>query len=747
MPEPETAVTEEDRVIFEAHERWETCNTWYSISQRNWLDDWKFGNADSVNGYQWPNVVRTARIKEQRPVLTINKTQQHCIQIINRIRRNLPEIKARGTGGGASFESAQVIKSLLRHTMYQSRAEAHIKQVLTHQIFGGVGYFRVRTDYEAEDTFNQEICVEHIPDPLAVYIDCDAVEPDKSDARYALVFSDVNRKEFKRQYPKYVQYAGQDAIAQANSWITHENVRIAEYYRKVERPDRLYAITDEQTGQLRTIRRSMLRKGNAQDMIDGLEEDIKAGNPGVRARDTTESVIEYYFIVGKKIVTEESTEWPGKWIPVVPAYGEEFIVEGVYDVKGQVRNLYDPQRMYNYWASAATEFGALQSKTPWVAPSEAIEEYESIWNSANVVNHSVLPYKQYNDDGNELAAPQRVEPPQSAPAAVQGMQIAANEFAMVSGQTLPEAQPRSQARSAAATDEEAEDDDDATYHYRANLGIALGQIGRIIVDLMPKIYDTPRMLLAMADDGSTYEVLVNPQIKQAAQVERAADTNAIQRVLLNPNVGQYEVEIDVGPGWGNRRKEAASSLKVLMAENPQLTTVIGDLMLEAMDFPSAEEAAMRLRRMVPPQAMGQGPSMQEQALQAQVQKLTDLLTKSIEQVAQLQIKLKGREEIHQVDIFNAFTQRLKVVLDAALKSTEPVQAADIEAVVNQAIQEALASTMEPASESTEQALAPAVPPMGGVPPGTPPMPGMRQGANGGWFMRNYAASPLYRRVM
>ncbi|WP_456301744.1 portal protein, partial [Ralstonia mannitolilytica] len=40
------------------------------------------------------------------------------------------------------------------------------------------------------------------------------------------------------------------------------------------------------------------------------------------------------------------------------------------------RNLKDAQRMYNYMSSANVEFIALQTKTPFIAPAEAIEGYE-----------------------------------------------------------------------------------------------------------------------------------------------------------------------------------------------------------------------------------------------------------------------------------------------------------------------------------------------------------------------------------
>jgi hypothetical protein len=41
----------------------------------------------------------------------------------------------------------------------------------------------------------------------------------------------------------------------------------------------------------------------------------------------------------------EQTEWPGKWIPIVPVIGTELDINGKRVLEGVVRNAKDPQRM------------------------------------------------------------------------------------------------------------------------------------------------------------------------------------------------------------------------------------------------------------------------------------------------------------------------------------------------------------------------------------------------------------------
>ena len=62
----------------------------------------------------------------------------------------------------------------------------------------------------------------------------------------------------------------------------------------------------------------------------------------------------------------ESTEWMGRWIPIIPVLGDELDIDGRRVLEGIVRHAKDPQRMYNYWATSETETIALAPRAPFI---------------------------------------------------------------------------------------------------------------------------------------------------------------------------------------------------------------------------------------------------------------------------------------------------------------------------------------------------------------------------------------------
>src|SRR6266436_4083058 len=151
-------------LVKEAKKRFERCSKWEYAARKRWLDDYKFYNADAYNGYQWPNEIRRSRDVDERPCVTINKARQHCLQIINDEKKNKPSIKIRATGGGATYESAQVYNSIMRHIEYQSQAQDAYRTATEFQVSAGLGWIRVTTDYMDENSFDQEARIELVKD-------------------------------------------------------------------------------------------------------------------------------------------------------------------------------------------------------------------------------------------------------------------------------------------------------------------------------------------------------------------------------------------------------------------------------------------------------------------------------------------------------------------------------------------------------------------------------------------------------
>lgn len=749
-PLPGEAPPEASPVFDEAFERFKRCVKWEQLARQRFLDDYKMAQADAYNGYQWPNDLRRTREVDERPSLTLNGIRQHNLQIINDAKQNKPSIKAMPTGGGSTYESAQCVSALFKHIEYISNATTAYDLATSFQVQAGWGFIRVETDYCNEENFDQDIFIRRVTDPLSIYMDPDAKEADKSDAKFAFAFEDIDREEFEKspKWRKYSSLASQTALGDIEGWQTQTNVRVADYWRVVEEADLLYALPKgfgHSSFPGGFIKRSTLREGGAKFWKE-IKKALDA-NPNVRSRELITQKVVYALIIGSTVVEEK--DCPGRYIPLVPVMGEETVIEGNLDRVSHTRAMLDAQRMYNYAASSAVEFMGLQTKTPWLVATESIEELETYWNNANRINTSALPFKAFREDGSPIPPPTRIAPPTAAPIYAQQMQASLQDLLMTSGQFAAQMGASGNERSAKAIGERQRQSDNATYHFVDNLAIAIRHVGRIILDLIPKIYDTRRVLQILADDGTTLEVMIDPQAQQHYQKVMQQDALSAQHVL-NPALGQYEVSADIGPNYATRREEAFDAFKLILTQNPALTGLLGDILFRAGDFPHAEEAAQRLRRMVPAHALGEGPSMQEQALGQQVQQLQNLLANALTELSEERLKLRGKEAKSEVAVYSALTDRLKVLIDAAAKGEAQITPETLKPVVGEALQEALTTSMAPAAGEAENALLGAQGLPGGLPAAAlrtvPPVQGAKQDAEGNWWARDFSQSTGYKRI-
>lgn len=636
--------TKDETIVEEAQKRFKRCQDWESSARQSFEDDYKFANADADNGYQWPNEIRKARAIDNRPALTINKTRQHNLQIINDCRQNKAAVKVSPTGGGATKEAAEIFEGIVRHIEYISNAQSVYDTANTFQIEAGIGYWRVVTDYPNERTFDQEIYIKRVRDPLSIYLDPDIVEVDGSDARFAFVYEDRPREVFEKEYPQFKGKSPQNTLSFGIGWNSKDTVRVAEYYRRSEKKDRLIST---ETGVVK-----------ASDLPTDIRKDILA-DPQTKVRDIIEQEIEWFLIVGNEIADKK--KWPGKYIPIVRVIGEETVIDGILDRKGHTRALKDPQRTYNYWTSSAVEFIALQSKTPYIAPVEAISGLETYWQSANRDNMAVLPYNSIDDTGKPIPPPARQAPPTFAPAYLQGMQVAGQELQAVSGQYESQMGEKSNERTGIAIQERQRKGDNATYHYIDHQAVAIRFTGRILIDLIPKIYDTKRIVRIVEENGDQQQIQLDPAAKQAYQAHEQQEGSEI-KAIFNPSVGEYDVISEVGPAFATKREEAFNALTQIATQSPEIMQIAGDLIMKAADFPMAEELAERLKNMVPPQALG-GPSPEMLKMQQQLQGMQNALQTMTQNLADEKNKRTTVEQQKEIDVYKAETDRAAVLKD------------------------------------------------------------------------------------
>jgi hypothetical protein len=626
--------TADEKLVEECHREFKACEDRESSTRKLWKADLRFANGDPDNGYQWDDALMRQRELDKRPCLTTNKVKQHNRQITNDARQNKPAIRVYAVDSGADKKTAEIFNGVIRHIESNSNADTAYDIASEFAVDAGLGYWRITTDYAADDSFDQEIYIKAVPNPLNVYLGRHT-EPDGSDAKRGFIFEDMPKEEFEAKYPD-CEPIGWPTDA-GSEWLTKDTIRVAEYFKIVEESDTLCAGPDGEPFKLSEIE----DKATAKEIMS--DETIQKRKVSVRK-------CKWYLIAGDQIL--DRRDWLGRYIPIVRVVGEEVEIDGKIDRKGHTRALKDAQRMYNYWSSAGVEYGALQGKQPYIGPGEAFAGYENYWDNLNTSNVPYLPYNGLDPSGNPIAKPERQMPPVSAPMYMEGMRVASEEMKMASGQYDASLGQKSNETSGRAIMARQREGDNATFHFVDNVARAIRYTGKILVDLIPKVYDTARVVRILGEDGKDETVQIDPQAPRAMVQQQDPMTGAVKEIY-NPSVGRYDVTVSVGPSYGTKRQEAFQALSEISSRNPQMMQVAGDLIMKAADFPMADQIAERLEKTLPPGLAdpkdGEQPIPPEalqkmQAQDQQIQAMGEALNNASQMVDQLEDKQRAEQD-------------------------------------------------------------------------------------------------------
>lgn len=633
-----------NKILEEALQRWKLCEEAESEWREKGLEADRFYVGD-----QWPTNVQQTRKLESRPCLTLNRLPLMVKQVTNDIRMNKPAIKIAPVED-ADIEKSKILEGMVRHIQVSSNADVAYIGAATSAVIKGFGYFRIITDYCDDDSFDQDILIKPIKNAFTVRFDPLAVEPDYCDARFCFIDKDMDKDEFKKAYPK-----GEAADATfssegdpAKDWIHEKTVRISEYFTVEEDDDTLYLFGDGST---------MLKSE-----YDKQFKDTLAPQP-IKERPTKRRKVMWRLITGVDILDEK--EWPGYYIPVIPVLGEDMEVDGRRHLTGMVYGAMDAQRQYNYMSTAQTEAIALSPKAPFVIAEGQLEGYERFWQNANIQNFSYLPYKPTDLSGHLLPPPQRnnVEPPVQA--MVQATAKAADDLKASTGIFDASVGARSNETSGKAIMARQKEGDIANFNYIDNLSRAIRFAGIQIVDLIPKIYDAPRVIRIVGEDETSDIVHINTPLDQNGKPLPPETPEELVSQTFDLTTGRYDVTVEVGPSFSTKRQESAEAMTQMVQAYPQLMEVGGDILVRNMDWPQAQDLAERLKKMLPPALQDQkGKDIPEEAKaqMAQMDMMIQQLTEALN-VAQDEIEKKSAE-IESKERMNAQNNETKLVIAA-----------------------------------------------------------------------------------
>lgn len=565
-------------------------------------------------GKQWDGRDRKNREDDGRPVLTQNLIPQLIRLVTNQQRQSRPAIQVNPVDSGADPDTAEVFQGVIRHIETASDAEVAYDTACEQQVEMGRGYWRVLTEFCDDDSDDQDIRIERIANQFSVYIDPAARKADRSDMRYAFITEDVPKEEYEARYGSASLLGLEEFVAtgdeSAQDWMPEGKVRIAEYFY-VEHQD--------------------------------------ADGGKVRKRKVRKPVVKWCKIVAHQVL--ERTDWAGKYIPVVPVLGDEIDINGVVDLRGIVRDARDPQREINFWSTLTAETILSSNKSPYIVAEGQIEGHEAKWNQANRRAFPYIEYKPLTIAGTLAPPPQRNQAEPPIQALVVAQQQAKQALQDVTGLHDPSHGKGTREESGKAVLARQQQGDLANSHYLDNLGRSIRHTGRILIDLIPKIYDAPRVLKILGADEKPREVMVGAGQQNIAAAQQQPLPEGVERIY-DLSVGRYDVTISVGPSNQTRRQAAVESMIQFVQAYPNAFPLIGDLLAENMDWPGAKQIAERLRAMLPEplqQKDGPGAAMAAQQRLMQAEQALQMLQAQLQEAQQIingkQVEAQAKERI------------------------------------------------------------------------------------------------------
>lgn len=650
-------------VLAEALDAFRDAEEAESDNRKSWVADMRF----AMLGEQWDETAKTSRGRN-RPMLTMNRMPAFIRQVTNDARQNKPSIKCHPVGDGANKHTSMILNGLIRNIEYTSNADVAYDTALEHAVGGGFGYIRMTSQYASDDAFDQDLMIERVPNPLAIYGDPASMAADSSDWNTCFIVDPHTEAEFKRKWPKAkaIDFGDSGKDERLSSWLSSkESVRVAEYWTRDDVPTTIYKI-DIGTGAHQVVSEKRLR-------------EMLAEFPGLKVvgnRETTTKKVTQRIINGAEVL--ETNAWAGRYIPIIPVYGGEVVIEGKRTFKSLIRDAKDAQRMFNYWRTTTTELVALAPRAPWVGKL-GFANSDARWKSANTENHAYLEYA-----GDMPPQRQGFEGPPAG--ALQEALNAADDMKSIIGMYDASLGARSNETSGRAIVARQREGDTSTFNFVDNLSRAIRHLGRVVIDMIPHVYTTERIIRVIHEDGTNDAVPINqelppgpmpgiPQHMQEQQQDQQEHQEGMSRIY-DLTAGKYDITCEAGPSFATRRQEAATQMTEFVRAFPAAAPIIGDLIAKNLDWPGADEIAGRLKAMLPPQLQGKNP--QAQMLQQQMQQMDGAAKQAIAQLQgelqQCQQALQRAQSQVEAEKMSQTIDELKVKIDAYKAITDRLQA-------------------------------------------------------------------------
>lgn len=606
-----------DTDLADALEAYQVCSEAAEDNEKSYKDDYRFWRLDE----QWEEKVKRARTTEgqERPMFTFNRGPAFARQVVNDIRKNRPAIKCHPADSGADVETALVMQGIIRNINYASKGDIARDTAAECAVYGGFGFYRIDIEYACDDTYDKDIRLNRIVNPLSVKGDPYSTSADSLDWNMAFVGELMTPDAFKEAYPKAdpVSFSGMDKDVKRD-WTNGDDILVAEYWKRSKAQKLVMFLSDGKTVDAKLF--------EVVDPETGLSPKDLCESQGITVRGQRQIetyVVDQCILNGQEVLTDK-VRWAGKYIPIIPVYGEEINIEGKRLFWSMLHRGRDAQTQFNYHETTATELYALSPRIPFIGEEGSFVDER--WATANTQNHPYLEYKK------GAAVPTR-QPLDAGPmvGAMALSKSASDNLKATLGMYDASLGNKSNESSGIAIERRDQQSDVGNFHFTDNMSRAIACEGTQLLDLIPKVYTKGRIARVMGEDGAHQNVKLGPrqrppmqqgtQPQQPMQPQQQPDPNAeppkigALEGVFDLTMGKYDITVEAGPSYTTQRQETVAVISELGRANPAIWQIGGDILVDNLDIKNGAELARRLKKMLPPQLQDGEQQLPPQVIQ------------------------------------------------------------------------------------------------------------------------------------
>lgn len=671
-----------------------------------WNGYWK-ANVDQyhelhnfVLGRQWTDDEEDMLKTYKKVPLQFNKLATLVNTLIGEQQQNTPQIET--VPLSSCDEETISIRQVITKDIMLSTDSRKVYQVAFHQAcVGGFGAYYLDTAYTHNKSFEQDIVYCTIKDATKAFWDIGAQDTNKIDGMYSGFISKITRQKFKELYgaklteelfkgskvtqsKEEIALATQpDAAANPFVWSDEENVTIIDLYLRKYEKDTLYLLSNgmtvDQAEMDDIIKKSYdIYRANMMPMPgmmpgEGIENETEEeqiatderlmlyydGIPIriIEKRNSKKSIIMHYKIAGEYVLDE--SEFPAEDLPVIFVDQNSY-----YDKDGKqvcrpfVIDAVDAQRYLNYLATQSAYVLKISRYDQWIGSKKNVQSLDTQqqWQDPSNVK-GMMTY----DESPSGAKPEQVRPPELSQSLVSQYQRAMEDLYTSTGLYPTKLGQEGNEVSGKAIDARTRQGSYTTYVAFNSINRAITAGGKILNQMIPRVYDTERVMTLMMPDSGRQNIVINQQEDEYGM-----------RIKNSLTKGTFEVRLQAGPSYEGQKQQALESLNMVLAPNPQLFNLFADLYAENLPLINTLEIKNRLKTLVPPEIVeagktGQMPQQdQKQPSPEEQQAMADIKFKQ-EQMeikkAQLELQIKEQEEKSARERAELEMKRLELMAD------------------------------------------------------------------------------------